>query len=171
MIMANLNSRELIYRKKIIAERHLNHHSQHALDILVSKYNFTYKFVYKNFVHPNKTRYFKNIDNSDLKNCDIDILYHGCRRLTNFDKDRLSAYQSAICQYMKINDMKINSARSLFIAEIAPYFSSDGLENLDECNSLWVNDDIYCDLSDFWNIYNRNKEVLFVLGIAKPYIF
>jgi hypothetical protein len=72
---------------------------------------------------------------------------------------------------MKINDMKINSARSLFIAEIAPYFSSDGLENLDECNSLWVNDDIYCDLSDFWNIYNRNKEVLFVLGIAKPYIF
>lgn len=166
MIMTNLNSKELIYRKKIIAERHLNHHGQHALDILISKYNFTYKFVYKNFVHPNKTRYFKNIDSSDLKSCDIDVLYHGYRRLTNFDKDRLSAYQSAICQYMKIN-----GERSFFIAEIAPYFSSDGLSNLDNCNSLWVNDDIYCDLSDFWNIYDRNIEVLLVLGIVKPYVF
>lgn len=166
MIMTNLNSKELIYRKKIIAERHLNHHSQHALDTLVSKYNFTYKFVYKDFVHPNKTRYFKNINSSDLKNCDIDVFYHGCRRLTNFDKDRLFAYQSAMCQYMKIND-----TRFFFIAEIAPYFSSNGLNNLDNCNSLWVNDDIYCDLSDFWNIYNRNVEVLLVLGIAKPYVF
>ena len=66
--------------------------------------------------------------------------------------------------------MNTNSARSFFIAEIAPYFSSDGLENLDECNSLWVNN-IYCDLSDFWDIYDRNVEVLIVLGIAKPYIF
>lgn len=165
MIMTNLNSRELIYRKKIIAERHLNHHNQHALDTLVSKYSFTYKFIYKDFVHSNKTRYFKNIDSSDLKSCHMDVLYHGYRRLTNFDKDRLSAYQSAICQYMKIN-----STRSFFIAEIAPYFSSCGLKNIDEDNSLWVNNICY-DLSDFWEIYYRNIEVLLVLGIAKPYVF
>lgn len=165
MIMTNITSKELFYRKKIIAERHLNHHSQHALDTLVSEYNFTYKFVYKDFVHPNKTRYFKTIDSSDFKNCGTDVLYHEYRRLTNFDKDELSAYQSAICQYMKIN-----GTRSFFIAEIAPYFSSDGLENRDECNSLWVNN-IYCGLSDFWEIYDRNVEVLIVLGIAKPYTF
>ena len=75
------------------------------------------------------------------------------RHLTNFDECRLVAYQAAIDEYKENG-----GAAEFLLSENAYYYAAGEIRPLENHYSLWVNKDCG-DLSAFWRIYERKKEL------------